>query len=686
MSDRVFRTLSGDSEDDVKRIGALSATELKEDVLDFLGDPILAETKREHALAARRWAEKHKADGIPDSTRGALGFVKLIFDVEDAASAGRSKPAEGDDTIASLLCSRTVATFLVDFYELGRLAPRRVDLSKASVHAIGTTSVIIDCKLATGEDMPARVALKCLLPRFMAIGTLAETTRDYFEDYDFSESFVARVHASGDAFVVMDFIEGHTLTELLSARIVDDQHVWWPLESERRLRVKDALCRLCERLGSLGRHHRDLSLDNVIARNDDWDDPVLIDFGANNLVRLGFVAGTAAERARSYLNPNAMASGAESDLRALGIMVVELLTRDRSARTGYIEYPVELEAGLETLWEDAPGFAALAERLIYEHGYLGSDGAVDFGGLKRDLEAQFSELDRLDGLRRATRDWWWGLWEFLAPWPECIRQLVRYATAPQSDTPHGRYLAAFAAVSAYLWRLLLLAFVAYGWANLRHGDYGDLILRSAVTSTAFIAAAYYQNILAGVTVRGIRMPRSQLTETVLRTSAVLPIGLQFVSLRYPSLWGLFTAIGGVLIALNNRLMVRLAREADDEAARHARSTGEQARPVLAEGFFRNYGNWAQNLLVYSVGVFIIWAIHEWPTRYTDGWIQDIHVYATVIVIINLARMYPQNCWKDAPRLRASMSRASTYLRSVRAPGRASGAPEATALAQPDPAG
>jgi hypothetical protein len=188
--------------------------------------------------------------------------------------------------------------------------------------------------------------------------------------------------------------------------------------------------------------------------------------------------------------------------------------------------------------------------------------------------------------------------------------------------------------------------------------------RTATASVALIATAYYLNIVAFTSARGVglverktrvaRFPDIRLSEGVLsgslRASAVVPVGLQLVAMLRPDWWGPTTVIGGFVIALNNVIIVRFIAAANENQKRANR------RPIISEDLVGKYGRWGVNLFVYSATVGAVWILLHIPHHH-HHLAGDVIVYTAVISVINVVRMFGQDCVRDAPPLRAALARA-----------------------------
>ncbi len=74
----------------------------------------------------------------------------------------------------------------------------------------------------------------------------------------------------GHLYLVMEWVEGPTLSQKVNARRAS---------IDEGTRAITRIANILERCHFLPVYHRDIKPDNIVMRGDDWDDPILVDFG-----------------------------------------------------------------------------------------------------------------------------------------------------------------------------------------------------------------------------------------------------------------------------------------------------------------------------------------------------------------------------------------------------------------------
>nr|MDQ6949685.1 hypothetical protein [Actinomycetota bacterium] len=333
--------------------------------------------------------QTYQALGGPESpglsvVRGAAGFMALTARVmrpDLFASGVRPTDTTALDIMERYFRDRSVRWCIAKLYGLPKSlrdssssggCECKVGLADASFYRPGTTSFILKCRISTlsggtnkCRDHPREVALKLILVpytgrAFTAITVATRSTAATFQALRYargSKSATPDVYQSGDDYVVMDFIEGPTLEQLLLDPVpvlkpwLDEQA---PVDKRYSL-LQSVGVSLIEALDTLrleaaagdmrGAHipHLDLSPANIIVTGVTRNriDLVLIDIGTNFLLtsEVGLApAVIAAERytapeLRGWQNDASQAgSVAPPDVYSLGMILLDLA--DRSSDEG----------------------------------------------------------------------------------------------------------------------------------------------------------------------------------------------------------------------------------------------------------------------------------------------------------------------------------------------------------------
>ncbi len=362
---------------------------------------------------------------------------------------------------------------------------------KLRFHRHGSTSMILRGTTASAvHGTRPEFALKLILYPFTRIPTLTRATREYAETYGTSGTgsrHLVRVWASFDSWILMDFVAGRTLAEVVreereeAEREAADAGQALSLRLDR-LREKGVL--LFEALEELQRiarddtdtapvHgrftgvHADLSPSNIIVSDADGTFK-LIDLGRNYLYT-HTITGTAGAEA-AYIAPEIKAGDEENtraDLYSLGQLLI-LFGSGRASPDGVVPdifymRAVELARFLEDLIDAAP------ERrlLIFSTGPVpeSTDSAPEFS-FARLKDSFLAEIEMVQAAEQGETDLrietgWRALRELLRPLagdPGREWRLWRMRRRPDTlpDTHRGRFtnwLLAWSLLSALIWAL-----------------------------------------------------------------------------------------------------------------------------------------------------------------------------------------------------------------------------------------
>jgi serine/threonine protein kinase len=616
-----------------------------------------------------------------------------------------------------------VVDCLYDFYGVD---PDYLDLTveDAGLHRVGTTSMIFRCPQRSGR--PSRedplFALKCLLPRYFGVQAIKDRTRDYRRSHPFTRlrafsDVVPEVRHSSEKTIVMDFVEGTTLAELLDERAKEDVDELALVEEEKRpdalarrraLKQDDiafirklliALCGVLGRLHDDQRSHLDLSPANVIVRGEDDDELqlTLIDFGHNFAVSERVGSSAAIRRAGLYVAPELLEDparfretsreGWRCDAYSLGVILLELAARRRIAKD-------ELTRELERLWQGdgewngALGLARVVEELIDErpeHRLLLMDEATGtpanpYAYLDR-LVRQETEVQALYEEHSAGVGF--GLlkgYTLLKLHGNVqLRNLLEVGRAVRRpvDDSYRDYpaLARWTRVALYSWFFVVTAFVLLTMADLHvyvlgstadalHraldppfevGAFWDNLPGRAVALTfALTQVTYYVNNYAVISPKRVDSKLGRASELVLRADTILlSIPVLWAMLWQPSAWPLCSGIGTLLVVVNNYLTLRIARRAATVGRARGFSTLGEAGKKFVDDM---YSEWWTLMGFYSLSLIAIGILLD------AGVAHDAGLFAALVVLINLAKMYRLNCVRFAPQVRGCLSHAILTLR------------------------
>ncbi len=583
-------------------------------------------------------------------------------------------------------------------------------------HRHGSTSLILRGTTAGAvHGSRPEFALKLILYPFTRIPTLTRATREYAETYgtaDTGSRHLVRVWASFDSWILMDFIEGRTLAELLHEE-------WDPGGGDAatgqalslrldRLREKGVL--LFEALEDLQRVardapargdrltgvHADLSPSNVIVSGTDGAFR-LIDLGRNYLYTHTITGTPGAES--SYIAPEVRSGDADiarADLYSLGRLLI-LFGTGRADTDGVVPdifymRAVPLARFIEDLIDADP-----ARRLLLFA--TGHEPVFFFEELKSrfldELEmAQAAENGESD-LRTETG--WRALPGLLRPLAgDPGREWRLWRTHRRQNARPGAYRDRFAnwllvcsLASALIWAVTNATVITWllrdfdlDWGNKlveliqhldggtdgfpivdawRHADYrlpdwrANLPARMIGLSYAIAAPKYYQTLFAGLTPLVIGRRTGSLgrlalaTEVIMRTMAVVPCLLVLaVTLVEPRWWPVNSAIGQCLTCLANFLTLAYIRAVITRSRRLGLSTLPSEDGKITG--LPALAQWVPTSFFYATAVLSI------GTLLYLGILHDVYVYALAVTSTNIFLFYVIKCGIGGPAVRVAMVR------------------------------
>ena len=301
-------------------------------------------------------------------------FLSLV-----EAKASSDRGPEIPESLHRIFADPAVRDFFLDLYRPPRVKKRggpgteqenrhlasafwdTLNLQSLELHRLGTTSFILRCRseLMPGED----IALKCLIFPYTRIEIIARATNDYAIKYPPGEvPCTAKVYCSTPRWIMMKFIEGLTLREVLNSR--QGAHGIDEKSPNAYELIKSVVLPLISALSSLeqsGFTHEDLDAVEYHANSAcqlTITTSFLIDLGRNYLYTKRIGVG---ETRKSYfIAPEIRDEGFSSDtsdLYSVGLIMTEICD------------PVSVQAGKDGAVPDGvymhrPALARLIEDLI----------------------------------------------------------------------------------------------------------------------------------------------------------------------------------------------------------------------------------------------------------------------------------------------------------------------------------
>jgi Protein kinase domain len=680
----LFEQLTGQADADAAFLAATRDDQLFRAVGRLMRDPYAPDGIHDQLHEAS--IELKRDPNVRTNTLGILGFVELIRSLTTAAELANTS-ANATSEATDLLRSSGVRTYFSKWYGIRE---KEIDLDlteQLSVYKIGTTSFIVKCSdRVTGTTPRKHVALKCLLPRYIGNPSVTESAAKYPSEHEyFSEHAPAIFHAN-DRHVEMAFIKGDTLAEALAKL---DAPPFSELRMEFARAFGDALISVLAAFHKDGIHHGDLSPSNIILRDGNERDPVLIDFGFNFVLQERVGSTVAFQRAAKYVAPEVLSGPSvirrgdtprlANDLYSLGLLLIEAFTGSRDSN-------FDRGGAIELLWEHAPGIAKLVEDLrdlVPEHRLVivsRQDAADPYEDIRLALADEIALVNAFREFKAGTDEYdWKDIRQFLQIRQDQVRRLKlvrgkRIHKHQDLGTTYAEYprLLKWARTSLWLWYVSLALFLLFtaadaGAANGQNlidayahfmpidiGDFGpNLLRRVAALSVALMGTAYYLKIYSMLTARQIGGTAAVEAERRLRAVAFLVALAELVPIViYPRGWAICCALGGFIAVANNRATYRLAAQAGSTSIRP--TDGEEG--MQSDRFLETYQHWGPLMRTYALSLVGLQAL-LWAGIAHDEWI-----FALLVILMNLVKVYRINCIQDAPYIRANLDRRFFTLR------------------------
>jgi serine/threonine protein kinase len=665
-------------------------------------------------------AKAYDASAAEPAIRGPLGLFLALNAITTQALSSQARPT--DVARSYLTEDRAVLDALFDLYELDH---EEVSIDDVELYRIGTTSFIL--RASWRPSINEQVAVKCLLPRYFRNRRIRERTRNY-EKARIRNSHVPVVRRSTDRAIIMAFVEGPTLAEKIADRAVPrsrytdiEDHSSKDVAEARALTPRDvddirarftAICDVLAELYREGHSHLDLSPANVIVTDETRvangdgratrSEVSLIDFGRNFIVTERVGSHMALPRAAVYVAPelqqNPDAGDWRSDAYSLGMILLEMAS---NASLEIVDLSMELDrlwiGDEDGVWSGAPTLARVVEELVDEDPENrlllapGRDGPgwnpfTYLGDLiRQEAAVQEHYEERTDG-HGFGRLQGFGLLRIKGNIQIDNLLQARASVKKEVDDTYSVYpeLGRWAAGSLLCWSLVLGLGIAFTGADLhvplasRLGQWfvnslhphftvgnfwGNLAGRAVAVIFSAINVTYYVNIFSTLALRQIdpdprRRPRRSevwLGEACMRATAMLiSVPVLWAIVWNPQAWPLCCGFGTLPVVANNFLTLRLAQSANDEA-RHHFST----HSVAWERFVKeSYSEWWKIMGLYSLAFIAIGFLLNL------GIAEDAGIFAVLVCITNVFKIYRLNCVRLAPQVRGWLSRSVLTLRRL----------------------
>lgn len=673
------------------------------------------------------WRSRFDGRESLGSLNGFAGLTLLTLLALRHSERRRSPWAdEGPDHDCTLLCERLVEDPDVQDALRALYEPAEpdaewdaIDVRSLTFHRHGTTSFLLrgmPGERRAGDLKP--LALKCIVYPFLRIPTIARATRGYATAYelplDVEASHLVRVWASSDSWLLMDFIDGQTLAELLASSA---DRPATRLDLERLRTIGGELFSALADLEACGLEHGDLSPSNILVVEVEGTRRLrLIDLGVNFLYLHNLPGRDGADAA--YVAPEIRALSRQADPGAaveersrnhkwptadfysLGQLLI-LLGCGRLERDGtvpdvfYAEAPL-LARFIEDLIDRDPGRRLLIFR---------PSGAT-YPSLRQDF---LEELDAVvaaksEGANPHGVSWWRGVADLFAPLSGALGRQLRLWRKRRSqglwrDPTRSfgvRRLLVWSTLATLMWGLcsvlvLMWTYRSAGlsWDNLivvalqrltgaapdefpiidqlRAPGYevpeaiAPVALGILALSMTLVGVKYYQSLFASVTPWPLRWSSSALSwygmaaEVAMRVPAFALSLLTLAGLLVqPRLWLLLTAIGMTVVLAINWLTSSFALT----VLAKARSDGMSTVPAQVPGVSL-FASWVPGNVLYAV---ILWAV---GILLYVGVLRDAMLYVVVITFVNVVQLYLVKCGHQGPSIRAGLARASVTAERLR---------------------
>jgi serine/threonine protein kinase len=659
----------------------LTQTATREYIRTTLDVDLKAETHDIEKLTRYRILFSRSAAQLGDAVRGKLGFLLFIYAQRD-----------GDTTLANEYLKLTATReYIRTTYDV--LDPV-YGTSVLTFYRAGTTSYILK------HEVSGRV-LKIVKPPFCDSPQIKIDNKAYQDKYGplYSKGITPRVYSVGSLFIDMEYVDAGTLTEFFETYIYLKPHEAALRDHESKIMtvIEEVFTKLCSHLevcSALNLPHLDLSPENILVKANkkgEVEKLVLIDFGRNTLLteRVG-AGGPQWVRAQCFVARELFSAKCEgsslSDVFSVGKIFLEALSKRKLSIH-------ELSRDLDEIWLAYPECAGIIEDMIAElpeHRLLNRSTTMPMFEYVGTVIVQELNVFRVVRAERASahRDLLDGVSNVLGPVNTLVDWVIRLRTLPVSEGT--RLLKCAYRVMVIHWAVLCSFVIALGWfRDKRVCDLGHFCVgainspsptplsgflfvsgflpgRIVAVSFSFVCVQYYWQLFSRVSVRNLKIPSLSAlagwAERFMRGIWCLPFAaILYAIVVDPKAWPFCSGIGVLWIGVNNHVMSKVTVRANEllEGDPNVPESRLMAESSLVTEKVREFAAWAE-MIYYYAGALLLLGVLLMTNVLKDEWF-----YGLILVpIVNILKMYKQNCTDDAPPLRSVMERLVAGLRRL----------------------
>lgn len=613
-----------------------SSQNLKDKTIEFLSDPYAFRLENKVEETLKNLAiERHRF------LAGAFKFYLFAIAAEN----------EEFEKANELLSYPETSDFLFDIYNI----PNEYQELPLKLHKVGTTSYVV-------RIVNAGLVMKIVKLRYIDNQTISQDTKNYKARFGgFLSEYSPKVHYTGDAFIIMDFIDGQTLHEYM------ESDIWKELNEDisKTISFFSDICTILKFYAQHNVFHLDLSPENILItkRAEEGKEQAkvhLIDFGYNYL--LGEKVGTSVAllRAQVYMAPELLnnewgrneKNGKSSpkilaDVYSLGVILLEMLS-------GYRLTAQEFLVALDRIRVRYPSLGQILEEMLDPNPESRIFEAARAHGIYDYIQKVVKDELQIYQEIYLKKDEGWvnvflGAFDIMFPSMDVIRTRVRelkYIKKSNIDKAKKlQRLLGWSALTQIANVLIIFLFGAFLYDDIKSGNWQhNLPGRMVGLSFSLIATSFYTNIFSYLDAREL----SRRTEFWLRfNSFIFAFPILWAMIINPSDWPFCSALGVWFVASNNYHTYKLSITAKEKMLAQFPET---PLPTTVEHFLNEFSGWWEVMTVYGICLLSVGILLKLNL------IKDEWVYAIVVSIVINMKIYRYNATLNAPRIRAGLER------------------------------